>query len=224
MAQQQEYRDLDVGDVLQVQMAVESEPSVRGADRSSHSTGTLATEALARLDLPRVTIDVDGSVIRTGATVGWAFRGFNSNHRKDPSYYPLLAYVAQTGHILRLKNRPGNVHDSKQAVPFLREVIDDLRRQLGRRVALEFRMDAASSRAGFSSCSPRGSVATRSRSGTGAGCHSRRSRPPAPGGTRSPRASPGTRRTWSSPSGTTCGSAWSSIGSTSPTRRAGTSS
>ena len=103
----------------------------------------LVTEALARLDLPRVTIDVDGSVIRTGATVGWAFRGFNPHHRKDPSYYPLLAHIAQTGHILRLKNRPGNVHDSKQAVPFLREVIDDLRRQLGRRVALEFRMDAA---------------------------------------------------------------------------------
>ena len=62
----------------------------------------LVTEALARLALPRVTIDVDGSVIRTGATVGWAFRGFNPHHRKDPSYYPLLAHVAQTGHILRL--------------------------------------------------------------------------------------------------------------------------
>ncbi|HLQ23429.1 MAG TPA: transposase, partial [Gemmatimonadales bacterium] len=103
----------------------------------------LVTEALARLNLPRLTIDVDGSVVRTGATVGWAFRGFNPHHRKDPSYYPLVAHVAQTGHILRLKNRPGNVHDSKQAVPFLREVIDDLRGRFGRRVALEFRMDAA---------------------------------------------------------------------------------
>src|SRR5262249_62089282 len=55
----------------------------------------LVTEALARLALPRVPIDVDGSVIRTGATVGWAFRGFNPHHRKDPSYYPLLAHVAQ---------------------------------------------------------------------------------------------------------------------------------
>ena len=72
----------------------------------------LVTEALARLDVPRLTIDVDGTVIRTGTTVGWAFRGFNPHHRKDPSYYPLLAHVAQTGHILRLKNRPGNVHDS----------------------------------------------------------------------------------------------------------------
>lgn len=56
--------------------------------------------------LPRLTIDVDGTVVRTGATVAWAFRGFNPHHRKDPSYYPLLAHLAQTGHILRCKNRP----------------------------------------------------------------------------------------------------------------------
>jgi Transposase DDE domain group 1 len=104
---------------------------------------TLVTEAITQLALPRLTIDVDGTVVRTGATVGWAFRGFNPHHRKDPSYYPLLAHLAQTGHILRLKNRPGNVHDSTQAVGFLREVIQDLRTQLGRRVVLEFRMDAA---------------------------------------------------------------------------------
>src|SRR5207245_873068 len=100
-------------------------------------------DTLARLQLPRLTLDVDGTVVRTGATVGWAFRGFNPHHRKDPSYYPLFAHVAQTGHILRLKNRPGNVHDSKQAVPFLRDIVDDLRGRFGRRPALEFRMDAA---------------------------------------------------------------------------------
>jgi hypothetical protein len=103
----------------------------------------LVTEALARLDLPRLTIDVDGSVVRTGATVGWAFRGFNPHHRKDPSYYPLLAHVAQTGHILRLQNRPGNVHDSTPAIPFLRDILDDLRARFGRRRAVEFRLDAA---------------------------------------------------------------------------------
>ena len=93
--------------------------------------GRCQAEALARLELPRLTIDVDGSVIRTGATVGCAFRGFNPHHRKDPSYYPLVAHVAHTGHILRLKNRPGNVHDSKQAIPFLRDIIDDLRTRFG---------------------------------------------------------------------------------------------
>jgi len=103
----------------------------------------LVIDAVTRLALPRLTIDVDGTVVRTGATVGWAFRGFNPHHRKDPSYYPLLAHVAQTGHILRVKNRPGNVHDSKQSGAFLREVIDGLRTAFSRRLPLEFRMDAA---------------------------------------------------------------------------------
>jgi DDE family transposase len=103
----------------------------------------LVTDAIARLKLPRLTIDVDGTVVCTGATVAWAFRGFNPHHRKDLSYYPLLAHLAQTGHILRCKNRPGNVHDSKQAAAFLRELIESLRARFGRRLPLEFRMDAA---------------------------------------------------------------------------------
>jgi hypothetical protein len=103
----------------------------------------LVLDTLARLDVPRLTLDVDGTIVRTGATVAWAFRGFNPHHRKDRSYYPLLAHVAQTGHILRLKNRPGNVHDSKQAAAFLRELIDAVHDRLRRRLPLEFRMDAA---------------------------------------------------------------------------------
>ena len=103
----------------------------------------LVLDTLARLDVPRLTLDVDGTVVRTGATVAWAFRGFNPHHRKDRSYYPLLAHVAQTGHILRVKNRPGNVHDSKQSAAFLRELVDGVRTRLGRRLPLEFRMDAA---------------------------------------------------------------------------------
>src|SRR5713226_2607097 len=49
----------------------------------------LVLDALARLDVPRLTLDVDGTVVGTGATVAWAFRGFNPHHRKDLSYYPL---------------------------------------------------------------------------------------------------------------------------------------
>ena len=90
----------------------------------------LLYEQLERLDLPRLTIDVDGTVVRTGNTVAWAFRGYNPHFKKDPSYYPLLAHLAQTGHILRLKNRPGNVHDSRGAARFLRELIHELREPL----------------------------------------------------------------------------------------------
>jgi hypothetical protein len=51
--------------------------------------------------------------------------------------------LAQTGQILRLQNRPGNVHDSKGAEAFVRELIAELRERFGRARVLEFRMDAA---------------------------------------------------------------------------------
>jgi hypothetical protein len=103
----------------------------------------LLFDQIAQLQLRRPTIDIDGTVIRTGDKVAWAMHGFNPHHPKDPSYYPLLAHVAQTGQILRLKNRPGNVHDSKGAEAFIRELIDELRARFGRSLVLEFRMDAA---------------------------------------------------------------------------------
>ena len=103
----------------------------------------IVCEAIEKEKLGRLTLDIDGSVITTGASVSWAFRGFNPHRRKDPSYYPILAHLSQTGHILRVKNRPGNVHDSKGAMAFVRELIDDIRMRLGRSVPLEFRMDGA---------------------------------------------------------------------------------
>lgn len=103
----------------------------------------LLYDQIRQLGLRRLTIDIDGTVIRTGNQVAWAMHGFNPHHPKDPSYYPLLAHLAQTGQILRLKNRPGNVHDSKGAERFLRELIDELRERWGRSKSLEFRMDAA---------------------------------------------------------------------------------
>ena len=103
----------------------------------------LLYEQIQKLELRRLTIDLDGTVIRTGDKVAWAARGFNPHHPKDPSYYPLLAHLAQTGQILRLKNRPGNVHDSKGAERFVRELIGEIRARLGCALTLEFRMDAA---------------------------------------------------------------------------------
>jgi hypothetical protein len=103
----------------------------------------IVCDAIEQEKLGRLTLDIDGSVITTGANVGWAFRGFNPHHRKDPSYYPILAHLAQTGHIVRVKNRPGNVHDSKGAVGFVRDLIEDMRMRLGRSLPLEFRMDGA---------------------------------------------------------------------------------
>ena len=103
----------------------------------------LVYEQIEWLGLRRVTLDLDGSVLRTGSHVQGAARGFNPHHPKDPSYYPLSVQVAQLGQILRLWNRPGNVHDSHNADGFLRIVVGELRERFGRRLGLELRMDGA---------------------------------------------------------------------------------
>ncbi len=103
----------------------------------------LVYEQIERLGLRRVTLDLDGSVLRTGSHVEGAARGFHPHHPKDPSYYPLSVHVAQLGQILRLWNRPGNVHDSHNADGFLRVVVRELRERFGRRLRLELRMDGA---------------------------------------------------------------------------------
>ena len=100
-------------------------------------------DAIERCGFSRLTIDVDGSVLRTGVRVEGAERGYNPHHPKDKSYYPLTAHLAQTGQILRVWNRPGNVHDSHGAEGFLRTLFRDLRTRFGRRHALEVRLDGA---------------------------------------------------------------------------------
>jgi len=103
----------------------------------------LVYDQVERCRLPRLTIDLDGTVLRTGAKVDGAERGFSPHHPKDPSYYPLTAHLAQLGQILRVWNRPGNVHDSHNAAGFLRVVFEDLRARFGHRLSVELRMDAA---------------------------------------------------------------------------------
>jgi hypothetical protein len=95
------------------------------------------------LSLRTLTVDVDGSVVSTGLQVERAFRGFNPHHRKVPSYYPITAFLAETGHILRVKNRSGNVHDGKASITFLRDLFRQSEETLGRGYRLNFRMDGA---------------------------------------------------------------------------------
>jgi hypothetical protein len=103
----------------------------------------LVHEQIEGSELQRITLDLDGTVLRTGAKVGGAARGFNPHHPKDPSYYPLTVHVAELGQILRIWNRPGNVNDSHNAVGILRGVLEDLRARFGRRLRIGVRLDGA---------------------------------------------------------------------------------
>ncbi len=96
-----------------------------------------------RSQLRTITVDVDGTVVSTGLQVERARRGYNPHHRKVPSYYPVTAYLAETGHVLRVQNRSGNVHDGKASIPFLRDVLDQVDTTMGSQTTVRMRMDGA---------------------------------------------------------------------------------
>lgn len=102
----------------------------------------LVSERICEEQLSTITVDFDGSVLSTkgrrkeGTAVGY-------NHKKGQrSYYPLFATAAQTGQVLDVLHRPGNVHDSNGAWDFLRGVYANLRED-GFRGRLEGRFDGA---------------------------------------------------------------------------------
>lgn len=100
-------------------------------------------QILPRLKLRTLTIDVDGTVVSTGLQVERAERGYNPHRRKVPSYYPIMAHLAETTHVLRVRNRSGNVHDGKASLRFLRELWRQLTDFSLPRRQVRFRMDGA---------------------------------------------------------------------------------
>ena len=102
----------------------------------------IVEKKLQELQLPRITLDFDGTVLSCGNKVKWAARGYNPHKRYAKSYYPLLCHIAQTGHFLQVKNRPGNHHDSRGALAVMRGCIAQVRAALPG-VVIEVRMDAA---------------------------------------------------------------------------------
>jgi hypothetical protein len=102
----------------------------------------IVRDQIRKLGLPRITLDFDGTVLTAGHQVKWAFRGYNPHKRYAPSYYPLLCHVAQTGHFLHSKNRPGNVHDSKGALGVIRDCVAQAK-TIAPGLRVEVRLDAA---------------------------------------------------------------------------------
>lgn len=97
---------------------------------------------LRKLRLPRVTLDLDGSVIGTGRFAEGTAVGFNRKKKGQRSYYPLFCTVAKTGQVLDVLHRSGNVHDSHGAKDFMLEAIATVRAALPRG-SIEVRMDSA---------------------------------------------------------------------------------
>jgi hypothetical protein len=102
----------------------------------------LVLDRLESEQLSRVTLDFDGSVLSTGRHAEGTAIGFNKKKKGARSYYPLFCTVAQTAQILDLHHRPGNVHDSNGAQPFIASCVEEVKGRLPQ-AALETRVDSA---------------------------------------------------------------------------------
>lgn len=96
-------------------------------------------ERLGALGLARITLDFDGSVLSTGRFAEGTAVGFNRKKKGSRSYYPLFCTVAQTGQVLDVWHRPGNVHGAKAFIlACMREI-----KAILPRATIEARMDSA---------------------------------------------------------------------------------
>jgi Transposase DDE domain group 1 len=117
--------------------------TMKTVERLQGLNAAVITYVIPGLKLHTMTVDVDGTVVSTGLQVERARRGYNPHHRKVPSYYPIMAHLAETTHILRVRNRSGNVHDGKASLGFLRELWGQLLGLAPRAAQIRFRMDGA---------------------------------------------------------------------------------
>jgi hypothetical protein len=102
----------------------------------------LVTDRITALGLPRITLDFDGSVLATCRFAEGTAVGFNKKKKGSRSYYPLFGTIAQTGQVLDVHHRPGNVHDSNGAKDFVLQCIGEIREKLPD-ARIETRVDSA---------------------------------------------------------------------------------
>ena len=114
----------------------------RSADQLRRLNRQQVLRRLSRLSLARITLDFDGSVLSSGRFAEGTAVGFNRKKKGQRGYYPLFCTLAQTGQVLDVWHRPGNVHDSNGAKTFIVDCIREIRAILPR-AAIEVRMDSA---------------------------------------------------------------------------------
>lgn len=130
---------LPCASTLSRQLKQSCKDSVAGVKNLSES---IVIDRLIEEDLARITLDFDGTVQSTTGHAEGSAVGFNKKKKGQRSYYPLLCTIAQTGQVLDVVHRPGNVHDSNGSIALIKEKIQMLKNSLNE-VTLEARMDSA---------------------------------------------------------------------------------
>ncbi|MCJ7541843.1 MAG: IS1380 family transposase [Desulfobacterales bacterium] len=113
-----------------------------GVDNVRELLRSIVIQGLKREQLPRLTMDFDGSVQSTNGHAEGTAVGYNKTKKGARSYYPLFCTVAQTGQFFDLHHRPGNVHDSNGAAQFMLDCFTDAKAAL-KNTIFESRVDSA---------------------------------------------------------------------------------
>lgn len=102
----------------------------------------LVLDRLREERLARVTLDFDGTVQSTNRHAEGTAVGYNKKKKGARSYYPLLCTISQTGQVLDVHHRPGNVHDSNGAAEFIEACVKAVKLALPY-TKIEVRADSA---------------------------------------------------------------------------------
>ena len=102
----------------------------------------LVRDRLYQLELARLTLDFDGSVLHTSRHAEGSAVGYCKAKKGARSYYPLFCTVAQTGQVFDVLHRAGNVHDSRGAAAFATTCLAQAR-AIRPDAQLEVRLDSA---------------------------------------------------------------------------------
>jgi hypothetical protein len=114
----------------------------RAIDQVNTCSRELVLDRLETLAPTTLTLDFDGSVLSTTRHAEGTAVGFNKTKKGARSYYPLFCTIAQTGQVLDVLHRSGNVHDSNGAVAFVEECVRGVREHFPK-ARIEIRMDSA---------------------------------------------------------------------------------
>ncbi len=113
-----------------------------GVENVRQLSRSIVIDGLQREQLPRLTLDFDGSVLSTKGHAEGTAVGYNKSKKGARSYYPLFCTVAQTSQFFDLFHRPGNVHDSNGADEFILNCFTEAKASL-KNTIFEARVDSA---------------------------------------------------------------------------------
>ena len=98
--------------------------------RLEHITSQYGLAPAVQAKLKRVTLDIDPTVMELFGEQQYAFVGYNPKYHGRPSYFPIIARIAETDTVLGARLRPGNSGLGQADVEDIEYLLDQTREAL----------------------------------------------------------------------------------------------